>query len=506
MATIYDDEPKRVRLVVRDKYWSVDGGVQGASTFATWEVKTPGGEGSNSPSDSPPPEPPAEPPPSASDFVGKEIEIEHDNGRTVGCLDVTWAHAQNGQNVQTWECNGTDAQKWRLEQRTAGDHAGRYRLVSALAGGQTYCLDNRGDFRNSDRMGIWSCVADTHSAVPNQTFDLTAAGDGFTLTFTRGSASVVMWAERGTTWPRGNVGQRSGGSGVAAEWRFKSDEPPALGPQPQPQPVAVVQPAASVTDATVTEAAGAELAFTVLLDRAVTSGDGTVSVDYATQDGTATAGADYTAASGTLTFAVDEQEKTVNVTVLEDSHDDGGETLELVLSNPVGATITDGTGTGTINNSDPLPQAWLARFGRTVAEQVLDGVRERREAARAPGEEVVTLAGQPWALSGEPASPEAEGGLSPWSTQAETTGWLDRTSGQRFGRSRWRNLDRWGTADPYGNSLDDSHTLTTREALLGTSFALTGAVDEAGGTLAWWGRVAASGFDGRRARLPLTVK
>ena len=125
----------------------------------------------------------------------------------------------------------------------------------------------------------------------------------------------------------------------------------------------------------------------------MTSDDGTVSVDYATRDGTATAGADYTAASGTLTFAAGEQSKTVNVTVLEDAHDDGGETLELTLSNVVGATIVDGTATGTINNSDPLPKAWLARFGRTVADQVLEGVRERREAVRTPGEHLGAVGG-----------------------------------------------------------------------------------------------------------------
>ena len=472
-----------LNLLVKDRYWSVDGGVSGSTVLKTLEVR-----GRSVSSNSPPPSaegygnPDDQPALAPSDFVGKEIEIEHDNGRTVGCLDVTWGHAQNGQNVQTWECNGTDAQTWRLEQRTAGDHAGRYRLVSALAGGQTYCLDNRGDFRNSDRMGIWSCVADTHGAAPNQTFDLTAAGDGLTLTFTRGSASVVMWAERGTSWPRGNVGQRSGGSGVAAEWRFKSDEPPALGPQPQPQPVAVVQPAASVTDATVTEAAGAKLAFTVLLDRAVTSGDGTVSVDYATRDGTATAGADYTAASGTLTFAVDEQEKTVNVTVLEDSHDDGGETLELVLSNPVGATITDGTGTGTINNADPMPQgvacALRPHGGRAGARR---GARTTRGGAgtgrggRHPRGSTIghSPASRPRLKRKEVSH---HGRHRPRRRAGSTAPPASDSAGPDGGTSTDGEA-----ADPYGNSLDDSHTLTTREVLLGTSFALTGEADEAGG-------------------------
>ena len=77
-------------------------------------------------------------------------------------------------------------------------------------------------------------------------------------------------------------------------------------------------------------------------------------------------GAHYTATSGTLTFAPGETTKTIPVPVLDDSHDDDGETLRLTLSNPTGAYIADGTATGTIHNSDAMPKAWIARFGRTV--------------------------------------------------------------------------------------------------------------------------------------------
>ena len=72
--------------------------------------------------------------------------------------------------------------------------------------------------------------------------------------------------------------------------------------------------------------------------------------------------------------------------VLADAHDAGGETLTLALSNATGAAIADAEATGTITNDDPMPRAWLARFGRTVAGQVLDAARMR--AARAPGVEV----------------------------------------------------------------------------------------------------------------------
>ena len=108
-------------------------------------------------------------------------------------------------------------------------------------------------------------------------------------------------------------------------------------------------PAVSVSDATVQEAEGAVLAFTVSLGHASSR---TVTVSYATQDGTATAGSDYTAASGTLTFNTGDTSQTVSVTVLTDSDDEGQETLTLTLSNPSSATLDDATGTGTILNGE----------------------------------------------------------------------------------------------------------------------------------------------------------
>ena len=55
--------------------------------------------------------------------------------------------------------------------------------------------------------------------------------------------------------------------------------------------------------------------------------------------------------------------KTVSVPVLNDAHDDGGETVTLTLSNPAPSEyvrISDATATGTITNTDPMPKAWLA--------------------------------------------------------------------------------------------------------------------------------------------------
>ena len=105
--------------------------------------------------------------------------------------------------------------------------------------------------------------------------------------------------------------------------------------------------AISVSDATVQEAEGAVLEFSVPLSRASSR---TVTVDYATSDATAVAGSDYTAASGKLTFNAGDTSQTVQVTVLTDSEDESQETL--TLSNPSQATLDDATGTGTIKNGE----------------------------------------------------------------------------------------------------------------------------------------------------------
>ena len=138
--------------------------------------------------------------------------------------------------------------------------------------------------------------------------------------------------------------------------------------------------ALSVADASVREGAGATLAFVVRLDRAR---DRDIGVDYATSAGTATAGMDYTDVSGRLVIPAGSRTATIEVAVLDDDIDDDRETLTLTLTNADGAVIDDGVATGTIRNTDALPKAWLSRFGRSAAVQVVTLLDERFEAAAA---------------------------------------------------------------------------------------------------------------------------
>ncbi|QTL02897.1 cellulase family glycosylhydrolase [Aquabacter sp. L1I39] len=136
----------------------------------------------------------------------------------------------------------------------------------------------------------------------------------------------------------------------------------AVGGEPEP-----VLPALSVADASVTEGNSGtkELAFTVSLSAAATA---PVTVAYATANGTALAGSDYTAKSGTLTFAAGETSKVVRVLVSGDTAVEANEALSLTLSNPAGATIADGSATGTIVNDDVAPLPALSVADASVTE------------------------------------------------------------------------------------------------------------------------------------------
>ncbi len=116
-----------------------------------------------------------------------------------------------------------------------------------------------------------------------------------------------------------------------------------------PEPVT---PSLSIADASVQEGnSGTKLmTFTVTLSSAAA---GPVTVAYATADGTATAGSDYVAASGTLTFGAGETAKTIQVTVNGDTVVEGNEAFTVRLTNAAGATIADGSATGTLTNDDP---------------------------------------------------------------------------------------------------------------------------------------------------------
>lgn len=135
---------------------------------------------------------------------------------------------------------------------------------------------------------------------------------------------------------------RAKDAGAIEEWADALDSSPPT------------TPSLSLADASVQEGdAGTKLmTFTVTLSAAAT---GPVTVAYSTADDTATSGSDYVAASGTLTFVAGETSKTIQVTVKGDTVTEGNETFTIRLANASGATIADGSATGTITNDDTAP-------------------------------------------------------------------------------------------------------------------------------------------------------
>ena len=221
-----------------------------------------------------------------------------------------------------------------------------------------------------------------------------------------------------------------------------------------------------------------------------------MTVDYATGNGEAKAGTDFVEASGTLTFAANETSKTVEVEVLADEYDEEAETMTLTLTNPAGARIADDAATGTIENTGAIPKAWIARFGRTVADQVLDAVDARLRAARAGGVSV-SVAGQ--RLGG--AAPRADGQAigAPGPSSSGTPGGQAAPgsvpkSAVPLGAAadaeemvRLQALGDWLSAETAQDerSLGRSRTLTGQQVLMGSSFSLAAQTD--GGGLAAFG-------------------
>ena len=180
---------------------------------------------------------------------------------------------------------------------------------------------------------------------------------------------------------------------------------------------------------------------------------------------------------------------------VEGDEDTGSPKLGYAVSFPVpnseqraviGSGIYLGAG-GASFDADAVSKAWLARFGRTVTDQVVDAVTGRLEAPRRAGASAM-LAGQAlpsWAPGGATAPGAVSGDGQP-----------DRASVAEA-RAGW-----WSGAG--GGPGFETRTLTQRDFVTGTSFALSGRAGGPGGGFAsFWGRGAVSAFDGREGDLAL---
>ena len=240
----------------------------------------------------------------------------------------------------------------------------------------------------------------------------------------------------------------------------------------------------TVSDARVREARGAFLTFEFTLNRTYPE---TLHVAYRTRDGTARDDLDYRSTGGVLTIWSGQTTRTVSVRVLDDELDEGPETmkLEATLMRPWTVRLVNANATGTIVNTDRMPKAWIARFGRTVADQVLDALDARMRAKPAPGAEI-RLAGQRIGLG--PlfgAGPGRDGA----SGEARTG---EPEVARRWGEGGPALRDIGARPGPSGSRQAD----VGRVLLPGSSFSMT--AETAGrGLVSVWGRGAVTRFSGR---------
>ena len=203
------------------------------------------------------------------------------------------------------------------------------------------------------------------------------------------------------------------------------------------------------------------------------------------------------------------------VRIIDDSVNDNGETVKVKISNArlcndasQTLSITRAEATGTIRNSDPLPQALMARFGRTVAVHVVERVEERMAASREAGFEAQFAGRQlrpgmgrelvrdflsQLGASADRRGPGARGALS-GSPVAAAAGSMGLAVGP---------MD--GMAGPDGGLFDrglHSMGLGGGNLLTGSSFAFNRETRQ-GGMLSFWSRGARSSFAGREGPLGL---
>ncbi len=221
--------------------------------------------------------------------------------------------------------------------------------------------------------------------------DYVASDDegGATVTINAGSSTATFTVDTvadSTDEPNGQVmvavdtgtGYSVGSTSSSASVTVNDDD----GPPPARSSLDGVR-SFSIDDATAMEKDGT-INFTVRLS-AATQGNSQASVRVATRDVTAVSGLDYQSLDTLVVFQAGETAKVVKIVLVNDAHNEGAETFEVVLSNASNAVIGDGVATGTINNADYVPQSELAHFGRSVANHVLEGVIDRISSPRSPG-------------------------------------------------------------------------------------------------------------------------
>ena len=260
-------------------------------------------------------------------------------------------------------------------------------------------------------------------------------------------------------------------------------------------------PAIGIESARALEIAG-EIVFPITL---AGPSDHLVTVEWSTSDGTARTNEDYRGASGMVNFPPGRTVENIRVILLDDMILEEEETFTVALGRAVNGTLGQGTATGVIEDDEGIVfKAWLTRFGRTVATQVVEAVSERLTGSpyRPPQ---VTVGGRQLRLAFEnEAGDRRDDSELLFGNQPLMAG-----GGLGAPGSPGRAGESLGL---YGGTLEGtqfgSRRLGGRNLLSTSSFHLTSGDggrtgNDQGGTWAAWGRGVTTQFSGRNTDLSL---
>ena len=162
--------------------------------------------------------------------------------------------------------------------------------------------------------------------------------------------------------------------------------------------------------------------------------------------------------------------------------------------------IVVGVAAGTITITDAIPKAWIARFGRTVADQALDAVDARLRVARTAGMSV-SLGGQQIGGAAPKAEADEESGAT---SDGKSASLFGATAADAEDMARLKALSDWLSQETAEDDQSSSwsRTMTGRELLMGSSFSLAAQTD-GGGFVALWSLMAQTSFAGREGSLSL---
>ncbi|MCX7422545.1 MAG: hypothetical protein NT013_23785 [Planctomycetia bacterium] len=176
-----------------------------------------------------------------------------------------------------------------------------------------------------------------------------------------GSGSDVLdgFIGNDTLLGQGGSDTLKGGGGIdVLDGGAGNDLVDSADPTPDVSVVTVAVSSASIAEG---NAGNVNLAFTITLSAPSFL---PVSVTVSTADGSATAGSDYTTIVNQLvTFAPGTTTQTVNVVVAGDATNEVDDTVRLLLSSPVNASLQNQEAIGTITNDDAAP---IVLFGQSL--------------------------------------------------------------------------------------------------------------------------------------------